>query len=130
MIIRVQRLSLLLEDLLDERAQILMELPGSIAVPEDEEAVVALVEVLLDPSVHHVEVAVGSLSGAIDVDERQLGLSEEGDFEELVEALHDEGVAVGLPCPFEEEGGQMMLETELAVVALEEVEERTVDSEA
>ena len=99
-------------------------------MPEYEQVVVELVEAFADPGVEHVVSAVVGLRGAIDVDECQLSGAEEGDLEELLVGAHHEGVAAGCTCPFEKEGGQMVLELEFAAVALQEEVERMVDAEA
>ena len=60
-----------------------MELGGWDIDAKNEHAVMELVEAFAHPGVEHVVGAVVGMGGAIDVDEGQLALAEEGKFEEL-----------------------------------------------
>ena len=69
--------------MLDEGAQILVELGGGIAFAEDEQGVVELVEAFAQPGVEDEVATIVGLGGAVDVGEDELIGTEEGDLEEL-----------------------------------------------
>ena len=128
-----------------------MELGGWDTVAQDEQVVVELVEAFAHPGVEHVVGAVVGMGGAIDVDEGQLALAEEGEFEELGGDLGSHrwlrqrhgGWRRGRGGwgshrwlrqrrwgAFGEEGRKVVLESEVAEVALEEEVEGAIDAEA
>ena len=69
--------------MLDEGAQILVELGGGVAFAEDEQEVVELVEALAQPGVEDVVASVVGLGCAVDVGKDELTGAEEGELEEL-----------------------------------------------
>ena len=108
-----------------------MELGGWDTVAQDEQVVVELVEAFAHPGVEHVVGAVVGMGGAIDVDEGQLALAEEGEFEELGGDLGShKWLRQRRWGGFGEEGRKVVLESEVAEVALEEEVEGAIDAEA
>ena len=69
--------------MLDEGAQILMELGGWDARTEDKQGIVELVEAFAQPGVEDEVATIVGLGGAVDVGEDELIGTEEGELEEL-----------------------------------------------
>ena len=127
--------------MLDEGAQILVELGGGVAFAEDEQEVVELVEAFAQPGVEDVVASVVGLGGAVDVGKDELTGAEEGELEELGgdhggQACLRGGLSSHRWLRLKrrggrsslEEGCEVMLEAEVAAVALEEEVELAVDA--